>query len=437
MEWTTILLITVGILLVVLASGMRIFLGLTLVGLIIIWIGMGFGKEISLGYSIWNEVLSFPMAAIPLFVLMGDVIFECGISHKAYNAVAPSFSHIPGGILHTNIVVGAIFAAATGSSMASTATIGTIALPAMESREYDQGIAMGSVAAGGSLGILIPPSITFIVYGTMTQQSIGRLFIAGILPGILLAVMYMVYIGLRVGLQPQLAPKGNEASIPWSQAIPKLLNIWPIVLLAVAVLGSIYAGIATPTESAAVGALGAVVLAAAYRSLSWKVLRKALISAAKTTCYIMLILAGAGAMGDLLANLGVFHEMSRWVVSLAIPRVGILFVILFMYVILGMFMSGLPSIIITLPVIFPIISSLGYDPIWFGVICVMVNEQGMLSPPVGLSLFILQGLRPKVPFRTIAYGTLPFFFVILACMGIMILFPSIGTWLPNLMIGGH
>jgi tripartite ATP-independent transporter DctM subunit len=365
---------------------------------------------------------------------MGEIIFRCGLSEKAYGALSPLMNRLPGGLLHSNIAVGAVFAAASGSSVASAATIGKVALPDMEKRGYARGISMGSVAAGGSLGILIPPSITFIIYGVMTQQSVGKLFIAGIFPGILLTVLYMTYIGTRVLFQPHLAPR--EKPVPLGKSLLKIFDAWPIFLLAIMVLGSIYGGIATPTEAAGVGAFGALVIAAGYRKITWGAFKEAAAGTVKTTCYLMLIFVGAKVMGVLLTNLGVFNQMTRWVIALPVPPIGILTAILIMYVILGCFMSGLPAIIITLPIVFPIITVLGYDPIWFGVIIVMLNETGLLTPPVGIILYILQGLRPDTPFREIALGCIPFFITILVAIAIITAFPPIATWLPTLMIGG-
>ena len=435
MEWFTILLVTLGILLVALASGMRIFLALTLVGIAIIWLGMGVGMERVLGFVAWNTLTSFPLAAIPLFVFMGEMVFRAGISQRAYAAVSPIMNRLPGGLLHTNIVSGAVFAAASGSSLASAATIGTIALSDMEERGYDTGISMGSVAAGGSLGILIPPSITLIIYGLLTLQSISRLFLAGVLPGIMLTALYMTYIIVRVLITPKMAPRAAGKTIPWGRSLLKLLDAWPIFLLSFLVLGSIYAGVATPTEAAAVGAFGSILIAAGYRTLTWQTFKVTATGTIKTTTFAVLIFLGAKIMGVLLTNLGVFAELTLWAVALPVPPIGILTAIILIYIVLGCFMSGLPAIIITLPIFFPIIVALGYDPIWFGVIIVLVNEAGLLSPPVGSILYILQGLRPKTLFWVVAKGCIPFFLVILVAIVILVTFPHLATWLPNLVFG--
>ena len=432
MEWNVILFMSLGLLLFFLATGMRIFVVLSLVGIIVIWIGMDWQAQTLLAYGIWNTVLSFPMAAMPLFIFMGEIIYQSGLSHQVYNAIAPLANRLPGGLLHTNVVAGAVFAAASGSAVASTATIGKISLQAMDQRGYDRGIAMGSVAAGGCLGILIPPSITMIIYGVMTLQSIGQLFIAGILPGIMLTTLFMIYIAVRVKIQPHLAPSKGE-TLPLGRSLIKVLAAWPILLLSVLILGSIYAGIATPTEVAGLGGFFAMLIAAGYRKLTWSALKAATAGTVKVTCYAMLIFIGAKVMGSLLANLAVFHELSQWVVTLPVPEIGILAAIIIMYLILGMFMSGLPAIIITLPITFPIIMALGYDPIWFGILIVLLNECGQLTPPVGTLLYILMGLRPDIPFRQVAMGVIPFVLVILVAIVIIVMFPQIALWLPSLM----
>jgi tripartite ATP-independent transporter DctM subunit len=341
---------------------------------------------------------------------------------------------LPGGIMHSNIAAGAVFAAASGSSLASTATIGTLALPEMKQRGYSMPIAKGSILAGGALGILIPPSITFIIYGIMVEQSIGRLFIAGVIPGIILALMFMLYIGLRLTLQPHLATKTKE-TLPLGAALRKLLNIWPILVLVVIVLGSIYGGIATPTEAAAMGVLGGFILVAVYRQLSWKVLRESAQGAVRTCSMTLLIFMGAKLMGAFMTNQGIFQKMMLWVVSLPVDPYVIFGVIMVMYLILGMFMSGLAAIVITLPIVFPVIMALGFDPIWFGVVIVLQNECGLLTPPVGSSLYVLHGLRPDEPFSEIAWGALPFVGVILVMLVILVLFPQLALWLPGLVYG--
>ncbi len=434
MEWHTSLIITFSVLMVLLFSGMRIFLALLVTGIITIVLWMGWDQSRILAFVSWHSLKSYGLAAVPMFVFMGELIFRGGLSQRVYAGIAPLMDRFPGGIMHSNIAAGAVFAAASGSSLASTATIGTLALPEMDARGYSRQIAKGSILAGGALGILIPPSITFIIYGIMVEQSIGRLFMAGVIPGIMLASMFMLYIGIRVAIQPHMAPKAKEA-LPLGKSLLKLLDIWPIIILVIIVLGSIYGGIATPTEAAAMGCFGGFILVAVYRRLSWKMLRESAQGAVRISSMTLLIFTGAKIMGALLTNQGVFQKMMLWVVSLPVDAYVIFFVIMLMYLILGMFMSGLAAIVITLPIVFPVIVALGFDPIWFGVVIVLQNECGLLTPPVGSSLYVLHGLRPDEPFSEVALGALPFVGVILFMLGILVLFPPLATWLPSLVYG--
>jgi len=409
-------------------------MALTLTGIATVLLWMGFEQAQILAYVAWGNLKSYGLAALPLFVFMGEIIFRGGLSRRVYAGIAPLMDRLPGGIMHSNIAAGAVFAAASGSSLASTATIGTLALPEMKERGYNMQIAKGSILAGGALGILIPPSITFIVYGIMVEQSIGRLFIAGVIPGIMLSLLFMLYIGLRLTFQPRLATKAKE-TVPLGKALVRLLDIWPILVLVTIVLGSIYGGIATPTEAAAMGCLGGFILVAIYRQLSWKILRESAQGAVRTCSMGLLIFTGAKIMGALLTNQGVFQKMVLWVVSLPVDAYVIFGVIMLMYLILGMFMSGLAAIVITLPIVFPVITALGFDPIWFGVVIVLQNECGLLTPPVGNSLYVLHGLRPDEPFSEVAWGAIPFVGVILVMLVILTLFPQLATWLPSLMYG--
>ncbi len=413
---------------------MRIFLALMVTGIITIVLWMGWDQSRILAFVTWASLKSYGLAAVPMFVFMGELIFRGGLSRRVYAGIAPLMDRLPGGIMHSNIAAGAVFAAASGSSLASTATIGTLALPEMDARGYSRQIAKGSILAGGALGILIPPSITFIIYGIMVEQSIGRLFIAGVIPGIMLATLFMLYIGIRLTIQPHLAPKAKE-TMPLGKSLLQLLNIWPILVLVVIVLGSIYGGIATPTEAAAMGCLGGFILIAVYRKFSWKVVREAGQGAVRTCSMTLLIFASAKLMGALLTNQGVFQKMMHWVVALPVDAYVIFTVIMIMYLILGMFMSGLAAIVITLPIVFPVIMAYGFDPIWFGVVIVLQNECGLLTPPVGTSLYVLHGLRPHEPFSEVAIGAIPFVGVILVMLLILVFFPQLALWLPGLMYG--
>jgi tripartite ATP-independent transporter DctM subunit len=390
----------------------------------------------ALGYVTWVTLANSVIGAIPLFIFMGHILFESGLSDRIYSAISPLLDRLlPGGILHSNIVAGAVFAASCGSSIATCATLGAVSLPEMEKRGYERGIAAGSVAAGGTLGILIPPSIVLIVYGAITDTSIGKLFIAGIIPGIILTIMYMLYIAIRIKIQPHLVrAEKNVYMLPWKDCLLSLLNIWPVLLLIVGVLGSIYAGLATATEAASIGCALTFVLAAFYRILNWDVLKRSIIGAVKTGSMILMIFLSASLMGVYLGNAGITIDIANWVASLNISPLAIFFSIFVMYLVLGMLMDSLAAIVITLPITFPIVIKLGFDPIWYGVILTMFGEVGLLTPPVGMNLYVLQGLRPNYPFMEIVKGCAPFFLVEIVAIFLMILFPKLITFLPMIIM---
>ncbi len=390
---------------------------------------------LALGQLTWDGLTSFVLGAIPMFIFMGYLLFESGLSKRIYDGIYPLLDRLlPGGLLHSNIVVGAAFAACSGSSLASCATIGTVALPEMEKRGYDRSIAAGSVAAGGTLGILIPPSLSLIVFGAMTDQSIGQLFLGGVIPGILLTAAYMIYIAVRVRLSPDLVSDGAKVEkASWSACFAALGQTWTVVVLFVGVMGSIYAGIATPTESAAIGCVLTFVIAISYRLLSREVLARALAGSVKTTSMVMCIFWAAKLMGIYLTYDQITAQLSAMVLDLGLsPYLNLLVLIVF-YLVLGMLMDGLAAMVMTLPLTFPIVMSLGFDPIWYGVLLTMLIEAGLLTPPVGMNLFILQGLRPDYPFGVLVRGAMPFFLVLLLVIAVIVVFPDLVTYLPRLV----
>ena len=390
---------------------------------------------LALGQLTWDGLTSFVLGAIPMFIFMGYLLFESGLSKRIYDGIYPLLDRLlPGGLLHSNIVVGAAFAACSGSSLASCATIGTVALPEMEKRGYDRSIAAGSVAAGGTLGILIPPSLSLIVFGAMTDQSIGQLFLGGVIPGILLTAAYMIYIAIRVRLSPHLVSDGVKVEkASWSACFAALGQTWTVVVLFVGVMGSIYAGIATPTESAAIGCVLTFVIAISYRLLSREVLARALAGSVKTTSMVMCIFWAAKLMGIYLTYDQITAQLSAMVLDLGLsPYLNLLVLVVF-YLVLGMLMDGLAAMVMTLPLTFPIVMSLGFDPIWYGVLLTMLIEAGLLTPPVGMNLFILQGLRPDYPFGVLVRGAMPFFLVLLLVIAVIVVFPDLVTYLPRLV----
>ena len=429
MDISLIMAVYVGLLVVLLSSGLWVGFALILVGIITIFLWMPPGSERIIGYTIWTSSNSFILTCIPLFILMGEILFRSGLSGRIYERLTPLMSYFPGQLLHTNIVSCAIFAAATGSSPATAATIGTVGLPELEKRGYDTRLAMGSIAAGGTLGILIPPSVIMIIYAAIVGESIARLFLAGIVPGIMISVLFMIYIGIRCRINPGLAPSIQKPA--FGQAVLSLLGIWHVVLLIVLILGGIYGGVFTPTEAAGVGAFGALLIALAQGGFTWKAFKESLISTVHTTSMLVLLLVGSGILVIALTNLGVPAYLMEKVTSSAISPIGVLLLVYLVYAILGMFMDGVSMIVITLPVVFPIIKAVGYDAVWFGIALVVLVEIALLTPPVGINLFVLHGLRPKIPISEVIVGSAPFFAILTFGLALLTVFPQIALWLPG------
>jgi tripartite ATP-independent transporter DctM subunit len=433
MDVALVLVVYFAVLFLLIFAGVQIAFALGLVAVGSIYIGYGPQLAPAIGRVAWDGLSTFVLSAIPLFVFMGTLLFETGLARSIYAGISPLLDRLlPGGLLHSNIVGGAILAACCGSSMASTATLGAMAIPEMERRRYDIALATGSVAAAGTLGILIPPSVVLIVYGAMTQQSIGQLFFGAIVPGLVLTAAYMLYVGVRVRLQPALAAdRDGGPPVPWGHALGALGRIWPILVLVVGVLGSIYAGVATATEAAGVGCALVVLLALLTGRLTWGIFVESVAGAVRTSSMLLTIFLGAKLMGIYLANAGIPTALARSVTGLDLPPVVVFLLVMLFYLVLGMAMDSLAAIVMTLPVTFPLVTSLGYDPIWYGVTLTMLAEAGLLSPPVGMNLFVLQGLRPQYRFATIVRGALPFFFIVVATILLMLAVPELITALPR------
>ncbi|MFC2046890.1 TRAP transporter large permease [Chloroflexota bacterium] len=428
--------IYIVILLILIFSGIPIVFALGILATGALFLTFGSGLLPATAYVGWNILASFVIAAIPMFVFMGFLLFETGLSTRVYNGIAPVLDRLlPGGLLHSNIAVGAAFAACSGSTVASCATIGAVALPEMENRGYSRGIAAGSVAAGSTLGTLIPPSVTLIVYGLMAEQSIGKLFIGGIIPGLFLGALYMIYIATRLKLQPSLVSGLKQPQYSWRFCLRALLNIWPVPILVIAVLGSLYTGFATPTEAAAIGCVMVLIIAAGHRLLNWGAMKRTIQGTVVTSSMILMIMFSGKLVGAYLANAGITAGVAARVSALEVSPLVILLGIIIMYLVMGMLMDGITMIIITIPVIVPIMKVLGYDLIWFGLIATLLTECALLTPPVGMNLFILQGLRPDYPFMQIVKGAFPFFLVVLATIFVMIALPQLITFLPELVFG--
>lgn len=427
--WAVATLVIFGMVFLFLFIGMPVAGGLGIAAIIggILFLG-NFGLA---AYVPWEIGDSFVLTAIPLFIFMGEVLLRSGLSIRLYDGAAAMLGRLPGGLLHANIGSCAIFAAISGSSLATAATIGTVALPELEKRGYDNKIACGSLAAGGTLGILIPPSISMIIIGSMTEQSIAKLFIAGVFPGIMLVGLFMIYIVVRVLIQPQLAPPFEKR--PLKLRALSIISMWPVVVIMFFVLGGIYLGVTTPTEAAAVGAFMALVFALIYRKLNWLTLKASMLGAVKITAMLLFIIVGAMILSGMLGLLKVPFKMVDWVASLPFPPLAILIGIYIMYLFLGMFLDGLALVVLTVPIVFPIIRELGFDTVWFAVALVILVEMCLLTPPVGTNVYVIHGLRPDRPMSEVILGAMPFFFMMLVGLTIITAFPQIATWLPNTM----
>jgi C4-dicarboxylate transporter DctM subunit len=433
MPGLTALLLAIVVMIALLALGVWIAFAVGLGGLVALYPIVG-GKTLTLfGLTSWDTTTSFVLVAIPLFIFMGELISSGGIVNHLYAGVTKLVSGLPGGLVQTNLIASTIFAACSGSSLASAATMGRVAYPEQVGRRgYDARLVLGSVAAGGTLGILIPPSIFFIVYGAIADQSVGKLFLAGVLPGLMMSAMFMLYVAARCTLQPGLVPVDPQAGgrRGWGTRLQGVLEVWPFLVLIVAVLGSIYGGIATPTEAAGVGATVALLLTVAYRTLTWPRLRDACLGTVRTTSMIFLVLISAKVMAVALAYYGVPALMKDFARSLESP-LALLVIISVVYLVLGTVFEDFSLMIILLPFVLPAVQAAGYDPIWFGVYTCMLLESGLLSPPVGLNLFVIQGVT-GASLGQVTQGSVPFFILLLVGAALIVVFPQVALWLPGL-----
>jgi tripartite ATP-independent transporter DctM subunit len=390
---------------------------------------------LAIGQMIWAPSANFILVAIPLFLLMGEIMLRAGLSEKLYRALNLFLYRLPGGLLHTNILSCAVFSAVSGSSVATAATMGSVALPYFKGTAYSPRMVLGSLAAGGALGNLIPPGITFILYGLLTDTSVGKLYLAALGPSLLVMVLFLLVIAAH-GLRARRAPHGAAVAVPKPDITfaRSLIDLLPTVILIGMVLGTIYAGLATPTESAAFGVVGAVLFALIERRLNWRLMHEACVATARTTSMIGLIVLGAFMLNYILTGIEVPQKLAKLVSELPIPPWAIMLLIIGFYLALGTFMEGFSMIITTIPVIFPVVKALGYDPIWFGVIVTMLVEIALISPPDGTVLYVLQGMRPdRGSITDVFWGVLPFLGVYIAAVLVLLVAPEIALWLPQAM----
>jgi len=399
---------------------------------------IGFGYLVSwpsalhlIAKDIFSIFSSYSLSVVPLFILMGQITFHAGISRRLFNTAYTLAGNLPGGLAMATIGACAGFAAICGSTNASAATMATVAVPEMRRFNYDQGLATGAVAAGGGLGILIPPSVLFIIYGIMTEQSIGRLFVAGVIPGILLTILFILTIYIWVSISPEIAPRGPKTTM--RQKLASLTGVWETLALFVLIMGGLFLGFFTPTEAGAVGAGGAIALGLARERLNMPNLMQALTESARITCMVFIIVYGATLFGRFLAATGTPFMLADWVSQLPLPSYALMGIIIFIYILGGCFIDPLAMIILTIPIFYPVVIKMGYDPIWFGVIIVLVAQIGAITPPVGINVYVIKGVLVDVPLQTIFKGSLPFLIALILGSLILIPFPQIALYLPGLM----
>ncbi|HOD36480.1 MAG TPA: TRAP transporter large permease subunit [Syntrophales bacterium] len=421
----------VGLLILFLGGSVWIGISLFLVGIG----GFFFFSEVSFGSILsnvaWNNTSGSAMMALPFFIWMGEILFRSRISSDLFRGLAPWMDAIPGRLVHVNVLACTFFAAVSGSSAATTATVGKITVPELERRGYDHGLSMGSLAGAGTLGFMIPPSMMMLVYGIIGDVSIGKLFIAGFIPGFMIASMFSAYILIRCLITPELAPKADDHH-SWADRIRAIPAIAPVVILVFMVLGSIYMGWATPTEAGAVGVVGALFFAALTRSLSWDVFRVSLINSVKTSCMIMLIVMGASYLSNVMGFLGITRALTEFVVSMKLSPYMLIFYLTILYLVLGCLVDGFSMIVMTAPLVLPLIEAAKFDPVWFGIYLVVMIELAQVTPPVGFNLFVISGLSNDDLLK-IAKATLPFFFLMLLATVLLTAFPEIALYLPSKM----
>ena len=381
--------------------------------------------------TMWRTASTWELAAIPMFVFMGEIMFRTDLSERLFRGISPWASLVPGRLLHCNVAGCTIFAAVSGSSTATTATIGKITLDELAGRKYDMNMAVGSLAGAGSLGLMIPPSISMIIYGVLAEESITDLFAAGILPGLLIAGLYSLYIGVRANLDPNLAPE-QRMRLTARDIVTSAINLAPVTLLIIVVLGGIYAGVVTPSEAAALGFAASLLLVTVLGQLTWKTFVESLKGAARITCMVITILVAAAFMSSSMAYLHVPQEIATLIASLNLGPFGLVFLIGAFYIVLGMFLDGLSIMVMTLPITLPLVTAAGWDPVWFGVFLVVMIEVGLITPPIGFNLFVLQGIT-GMSIESIARGAFPFFLLMLLSAVILALFPGLALWLPEIL----
>ncbi|MEZ5650074.1 MAG: TRAP transporter large permease subunit [Burkholderiaceae bacterium] len=413
--------------------GSGVWVGLSLLG--VAYVGMTLFTSRPVGdammTTIWGSSSSWTLTALPLFIWMGEILYRTRLSEDMFRGLSPWMARLPGGLVHTNIVGCTVFAAVSGSSAATLTTVGKMSIPELRAREYPEPLVIGTLAGAATLGLMIPPSLTLIVYGVTINESITKLFMAGIVPGLVLAAMFMLYVVARAKLARDFAPRA-EPEMSFADKLRNSRFLIPVLLLIMLVIGSMYLGIATATESAAFGVIGALVLAGAQGSLSWRSFSDSLMGATRTSAMIALILAGAAFLSLSMGFTGLPRALAQWIGSLGLTRFELLMALLVFYIVIGCFLDGISSVVLTIAVVEPMIRQAGIDIIWFGIFIVVVVEMAQITPPIGFNLFVLQGMTHH-DMGYIARAAVPMFLIMVLMVFVLIAFPELATWLPDNM----
>ena len=420
-----------ALLLLLLGLSIPVGVALGLLALILSELYSPLPLTVMLGELSWSSSTSFILVAVPLYILLGEIVLRTGIAERMYNALAQWVSWLPGGLMHSNIAASAMFAAISGSSVATAVTIGTVALNEVDKHRYNERLFLGTLAAGGTLGILIPPSINLIVYGVITETSIPQLYLAGFVPGIVLTLLFSLTVLLACWWRKGWG--GDPVRTSWAARLHSLPDLLPPLFIFVIVIGSIYAGLATPTESAALGVLAALALAAWHRRLGWRMLIGALEGTVRITSAIMLIILGAYFLNVVITTIGLTAAITDLVTALDPTPAQLLASIILFYLVLGCFMETLSMMVATVPITTPLIVNAGYDPVWYGVLVVILMETAMITPPVGINLFVVQGVRRRGQIYDVILGTAPFVVTLLAIVALICVYPQLVLWLPEAM----
>lgn len=416
------------ILLVLIATAVPVAASLGWLALALQWLESPMPLHRALGDMVWQTGTDFLLVAIPMFVLMGEILLRAGVTARMYEGMVKWLGWLPGGLMHSNIGSSALFAATSGSSVATAATIGTVAVPQIAKRGYNEPLFLGTIAAGGTLGILIPPSINLILYGLLTDTSVPELYLAGFIPGLMLAVLFMVTVVILCLINPSWG--GERVKASWAERWEALPSLLPLLMIFLVVVGSIYAGLATPTEAASLGVVASMALAAWHRNLSFSMLRAAVEGTMRTTAMIMLIILAAVFLNFVLGVIGLTQTLTNFIASLGITPFQTLMLIVVFYVVLGCFMETLSMLLTTAPLVTPIVVGLGYDPVWFGILLMVLLETALITPPIGINLYVVQGIRKRGEMTDVMKGAMPFVITMFAMVALLIAVPDLALWLP-------